>query len=106
MCKSRIDGYKRDEVAGKDVVGTITQRTKTYGDYHMGVILREEVMELFEERYRQHHGCAMSLTHRGYLVDIVNKLARLAVNPTHIDSWHDVQGYAELIERQLTKEEE
>ncbi len=36
---------------------------------------------------------------------IQHKIARiLNGNPNHIDSWHDIQGYARLVERRLIKE--
>ena len=38
---------------------------------------------------------------------IQHKIARvLNGNPEHIDSWHDIQGYARLVERRLIKEKE
>ena len=36
---------------------------------------------------------------------IQHKIARiLNGNPKHIDSWHDIQGYARLVERRLIEE--
>ena len=38
---------------------------------------------------------------------IATKISRiLAGDPSYIDSWHDIQGYAKLIEDRLTKEKD
>jgi len=87
-----------------EVEKTLEQRGNIYGDYHSGVELRAMIMDGLKKEYRKNHNNAhMPKVYEGYLWDQVNKLIRLAVSPNHIDSWHDIQGYAQLVEKALIK---
>ena len=84
---------------------TLKERGKVYGDYKGGSEFRANVMELIADRYAKVNHGGMPAIHMVYVYDIVNKLSRLAVTPYHIDTWHDIAGYATLVEEALKKAE-
>ena len=84
---------------------TLKERGKVYGDYKGGSEFRANVMELIVDRYAKVNHGGMPAIHMVYVYDIVNKLSRLAVTPYHIDTWHDIAGYATLVEKALRKAE-
>lgn len=84
---------------------TLKERGKVYGDYKGGSEFRANVMELIVDRYSKVNHGGMPAIHMVYVYDIVNKLSRLAVTPYHIDTWHDIAGYATLVEKALRKAE-
>lgn len=84
---------------------TLKDRGKVYGDYKGGSEFRANVMELIVDRYAKVNHGGMPAIHMVYVYDIVNKLSRLAVTPYHIDTWHDIAGYATLVEKALRKAE-
>ena len=85
----------------KNVEETLKERGSVYGDYEKGSILRASIMQLIKMRYRGEHGEEMSSLHQIYIFDIVNKVSRLAVTPDHLDTWHDIAGYATLVEEAI-----
>lgn len=88
-----------------EVKETLKERGKVYGDYKGGSEFRANVMELIVDRYAKVNHGGMPAIHMVYVYDIVNKLSRLAVTPYHIDTWHDIAGYATLVEKALRKAE-
>lgn len=88
-----------------EVKETLKERGKVYGDYKGGSEFRANVMELIADRYAKVNHGGMPAIHMVYVYDIVNKLSRLAVTPYHIDTWHDIAGYATLVEEALKKAE-
>ena len=88
-----------------EVNETLKERGKVYGDYKGGSEFRANVMELIADRYAKVNHGGMPAIHMVYVYDIVNKLSRLAVTPYHIDTWHDIAGYATLVEKALRKAE-
>lgn len=82
---------------------TLSKRTEVYGDYEGGTLLRAEIMNLILERHNNATGKCMQMEPFTMILDIVNKLSRIAVTPEHIDSWHDIAGYATLVEKMLAK---
>ncbi len=81
---------------------TISERHSIYGPYWVGTKLRADIMYLIKEVYSENRGEPMEEMDATMIFDIVNKLSRLATTPRHIDSWHDIQGYASRIEEYLT----
>ena len=84
-----------------NVEKTLEDRGKFYGDYEGGCAFRAKVMFLIQERYSDTHDMPMGLEDQVKIYDIVNKLSRLAVTPKHKDTWHDIAGYATLVEDTL-----
>lgn len=83
---------------------TLESRGETYGDYKGGSEFRAIMMKAVNDRFQQVHGHKMPGVEQIYIFDIINKLSRLAVTPNHIDSWHDIQGYAKLVEEALNEQ--
>jgi hypothetical protein len=83
---------------------TLKERGEVYGDYAGGTLLRTDIMTMILERHEEVNGRPMDKVLRMFILDIVNKLSRLAITPDHIDSWHDIAGYATLTEEALKNE--
>jgi len=77
---------------------TMQDRRKIYGDYPGGATLRASLMRQLRQRYADVHKKPMHCTDESMLWDIVNKLTRLAVTPSHVDTWHDISTFAHLAE--------
>lgn len=84
---------------------TLQERAKTYGSFSNGVTIEAEIMRVITERYKKERGKAMDPICIQWLNHIAIKLSRLSMTPTHIDSWHDIAGYATLIEKELINAE-
>lgn len=78
----------------KDIQEVIEPRGKIYGDYKNGVEARQCIMAILDNLHRDNRGEGLSHIHYGMILDIVNKLTRLAVSPGHKDSVVDVIGYS------------
>lgn len=85
---------------------TLKERGAVYGDYKGGSEFRADVMQLITHRYAEINCKLLDALHMVYIYDIVNKLSRLAATPDHIDTWHDIAGYATLVEEALKMEQE
>ncbi len=83
---------------------TLKERGAVYGDYRGNIQLRKEIMNLIASRHYEVTGQVMSPTQIEYIRDVVNKISRLAVTPDHIDTWHDISGYAALVENILRED--
>lgn len=81
---------------------TLKERGAVYGDYKGGSEFRASVMKLIKDRHLAVTGKSLDAVQMVYIYDIVNKLSRLATTPDHIDTWHDIAGYATLVETALT----
>ena len=84
-----------------NVSATLQARGVVYGDYMGGSQFRADMMELIRARHLDVHGTGLPPVSDICIYDIVNKLSRLAVTPGHKDTWHDIQGYAKLVEDSL-----
>lgn len=80
---------------------TLEKRGEVYGKFSHGVALEAEILSLIKGRHYAEHGIDMPEWEVVALSKIVMKLSRLAVSPNHIDSWHDIAGYAVLVETHL-----
>ena len=81
-----------------DVLKTLADRGSVYGDYGVGTEFRAGVMDLIDMTRVKHGFKALTTKEKVYIFDIVNKLSRLVATPSHIDTWHDIAGYASLVE--------
>ena len=94
---------KLNEGSVKD---TLRQRGSIYGDYKDGVNARGVVIKALADHYVQVNGVPMSQDQLVWVSDLVMKLVRASSNPTHDDSLHDLQGYANLIEKMYQEMEQ
>lgn len=83
---------------------TLEDRGAHYGKYSEGVKLRATIMNLIKDRHLEANGDCMPRVFESMMWDLVNKLSRLAVSPDHIDTIHDIGGYAKLYEDYLIEE--
>lgn len=84
---------------------TLEKRGEVYGKFSHGIALEACIMAQIKGRYHDHHGEDMHEWYEIAISKIIMKLARLSVSPGHIDSWHDIAGYAVLVEQYLKEEE-
>ena len=83
------------------VEDTLKARGSTYGEF-------EDVANLSQALQNTMHGSrnwnSLAPDQREALQTITSKIARiLNGDQNHIDSWHDIGGYAALVERRLTQ---
>lgn len=80
---------------------TLQERSEIYGDYDEGSEFRADVLDLMLSIYENNHGRPMPTIYAVMILDIISKLSRLATTPDHLDTVHDIVGYATLYERFL-----
>ena len=80
----------------------LEQRGAIYGKYSTGVKWRAEILYALNNIYKEtHKGANMSEELRIIYGDLVLKLMRSASDPTHLDSWVDLDGYSKLIKEMI-----
>ena len=77
---------------------TLEERGEVYGDYEGGLKFRRAVLDLIMARYAEVNKMVMPVDKQDLFLDIIGKLSRLAVTPSHSDSFHDLAGYSILVE--------
>ena len=84
-----------DEFVESNVEQTLSDRESTYGSFR-------DVAELTSSLMNDLLRLDMSFVQREALHMICSKLARIANgDPNHIDSWHDIAGYATLVVKDI-----
>lgn len=86
-----------------NIENTLVQRGSIYGEFAVQLETVGGIVEAMKAAY--------IASGRGYpskelLAEwhyLAIKLARIAVNPDHTDSYHDLAGYATLMERERTR---
>lgn len=83
------------------VDSTIEERGKRYGDFRGHASITQHL----KLRMRIHPGWeSLSLSQREALEMIAHKIGRiLNGDPNYADSWHDIAGYARLVEMELAE---
>ena len=90
-----------------EIKRTVEHRRYSYGDYERQVLLRANLLDLIKAEYAHNHGGQeMIPLHEQCFWDLLNKITRIAVTPTHIDTWHDIQGYSFRVEEMLLRHQE
>ena len=80
---------------------TLNQRGKRYGSFESQGELSQKLKEIMREVQGWED---LSPSQKESLDMIVHKIARiLNGDPNYADSWHDISGYATLIDETLTK---
>lgn len=73
-----------------------------YGSFDNTAAIAQELKRTLRASYNWHWNLSPSMQES--LDMIANKLGRiLNGDPTYIDSWHDIAGYATLVEQELIK---
>lgn len=80
------------------VSDTLAQRGRVYGSYDKVIETRARVMGILKEHHKNTYKDEMSDKMEIALGDLVLKLVRGIGAPEYADSWHDLAGYATLIE--------
>lgn len=80
------------------VEATIAERQSTYGSFEDVAFVTENIMSVLGH-VRLNGLSELPTTHRMALYMIASKMARIVNGDfNHLDSWHDIGGYAKLIE--------
>jgi len=86
-----------------NIQDTLAQRQVTHGDFRLNALASQQLKEIIKCNTIK----ILSRAHREALDLICGKIARIVTgDPNHADSWHDIAGYATLIENIILKEQE
>jgi len=88
----------------KNIDSTLQERGKEYGDFGVGTESFSKILSALKDIHIDTHGYAITDKELVPIVYIVMKLVRLGSSPKHIDTWHDIQGYAKLTETMYRSE--
>lgn len=79
---------------------TLNERGNNYGSFQDGAT----TMQILKQTVRANKGYErLDLPKREAIDMILHKIGRIVNgNAKHVDSWHDISGYAQLIENSLT----
>lgn len=88
------------EVVGMQITSTLEERGKRYGEFksHAQITQSIKLAMLASPKWN-----SLSPSQREALEMIAHKIGRiLNGDPNYADSWHDIAGYATLVERELS----
>ena len=86
------------------VEDTLIQRGSVYGEFNNQVHTIAMIVDAMKFAYSQTHN--QENPHDTLIVEwhyLAIKLARIAANPMYSDSYHDLAGYATLMERERSR---
>lgn len=82
-----------------DTEATLIARGKNYGCFQSGATTMQNLKSVIRDNQGYEH---LTAPQREALDMILHKVGRIVNgNASHVDSWHDISGYAQLIENQL-----
>lgn len=87
-----------------EVTDILKERAAVYGNYDAGVKVRETLMVSLDFKHIDSKGVGLSENDRVIFSDVILKLMRAASDPSYIDSWADLEGYARLIKEMKMKQ--
>lgn len=90
------------------VEATLAERGSRYGDFSDHAVICQRLQDTMRNFYPGSSPDAawdkLSAVHKQALTVIADKIARiLSGDPNYADNWHDIQGYAKLVEDRLPK---
>lgn len=101
--------FAKDFIAESEptITNTLNELGSRYGDFHD----RAKCAQALQDVMRHHMNSKgvtgwerLSPVQKQALTVIADKIARiLNVDPNYIDNWHDIQGYAALVEKDISK---
>jgi len=84
-----------------DIKDTLALRKSTHGSFR----LNAEASQTLKTTIEVHRSKSLTTYHREALHAICAKIARIITgDPDHADSWHDIAGYATLVENIILEE--
>jgi len=86
-----------------NVIDTLKQRGSIYGNYADVLKARVDIMNILKQHHERVNGTPMEDKIAMGFSDNVLKLVRAAGKPGYADSWHDLGGYAKLMEDEAEK---
>ena len=82
---------------------TLNQRQEQYGSFEDVAMFTEQMVDVMRRGYYE----KLAYNQKMALYMICSKMARIVNgNPNHKDSWHDIAGYATLIDNELVSEKD
>ena len=82
---------------------TLNQRQEQYGSFKDVAMFTEQMVDVMRKGYYE----KLAYNQKMALYMICSKMARIVNgNPNHKDSWHDIAGYATLIDNELESEKD
>ena len=82
---------------------TLNQRQEQYGSFEDVAMITEQMVDVMRKGYYEN----LAYNQKMALYMICSKMARIVNgNPNHKDSWHDIAGYATLIDNELVSEKD
>lgn len=82
---------------------TLSQRQEQYGSFEDVAMITEQMVDVMRKGYYEN----LAYNQKMALYMICSKIARIVNgNPNHKDSWHDIAGYATLIDNELVSEKD
>ena len=99
LCAPSIQTYSARRYDAPSIDTILAERGKTYGDFKDGA---EIIQQLKSIAHGTENWYGMEALQREALDMIFSKIGRiLNGDPNHTDSWHDIIGYAKLVEDRL-----
>lgn len=85
------------------VTDTLAERGKTYGNFAMKALF----IQRLKAQLRATPGWDNIYPDQAEALELIaTKLGRILYgNPQHLDSWHDIAGYAELVAERIREEQ-
>jgi hypothetical protein len=97
--EEKVQSEPMEQVFQSDVTETLTQRGSVYGSFSAQLDCVTDIVYAMEKCARANGQVELTyLKTEWYYLAI--KLARIASNPNHTDSYHDLAGYAMLLEKE------
>jgi hypothetical protein len=85
------------------VTETLSERGSRYGDFATHAAITQQIKAVITQHLYA-RGKVLAPDQQEALDMIAHKIGRIVNgDPNYADSWHDIQGYARLVEERLTR---
>lgn len=85
-----------------DIESTLGERGKRYGDFTDHALIAQDLQDVMRRSHDGKGWARCNHVQRQALTVIADKIARiLSGDPNYHDNWHDIQGYARLVEDRI-----
>ena len=101
--KVRQSHRTASETSNPTIKETLNQRQSQYGSFEDVAMITEQMVDIMRKGYYEN----LAYNQKMALYMICSKMARIVNgDPNHKDSWHDIAGYATLIDNKLESEKD